>query len=58
MEVRLYESNHYMGTSDHHDLAAARIHCHDVIIGLGPDRADYRQEIVDKQTRKVVEVIR
>ena len=58
MEVRLYESNHYMGTSDHHDLTAARSHCQDVIIGLGPDRADYRQEIVDKETSKVVEVIR
>ena len=58
MEVRLYDSNHYMGTSNHYDLASARIHCQDVIIGLGPDRADYRQEIVDKQTRKVVEVIR
>ena len=54
MEVRLYESNRYMGTSDHYDLTAARIHCHDVIIGLGPDRADYRQEIVDKETSKVV----
>ena len=58
MEVRLYESNRYMGTSDHYDLADARIHCQDVIIGLGPDRADYRQEIVDKETSKVVEVIR
>ena len=58
MEVRLYESNRYMGTSNHYDLTAARIHCHDVIIGLGPDRADYRQEIVDKETRKVVEVVR
>lgn len=58
MEVRLYESNRYMGTSDHYDLTAARSHCQDVIIGLGPDRADYRQGIVDKEARKVVEVIR
>ena len=57
-EVRIYEANHYMGTSDHYNLAAARTHCQDVIIGLGPDRVIYRQDIINKSTRKVVEVVR
>lgn len=57
-EVRIYEANHYMGASDHYDLTAARTHCQDVIIGLGPDRVIYRQDIINKSTSKAVEVVR
>lgn len=57
-EVRIYEDGHLQGTSDHYQLEDAQVHCQAVIIGLGSDRQYYRQDIIDKSTRKVIEVVK